>query len=505
MNVDVVIAGGGHNGLVAAFYLARAGLTVAVFERRSAVGGACATEELFPGYKFSTCSYLCGMLHPRIIRDLDLARHGFRYWRANPLVTCISSSDRGFLMWRKADQTRHEIGRVNRKDGEAFDGWCSFWDRANALLHPFLLRPPPTQEEVKKLALRHSEERLLDELTHLSIADVCERYFTDPWIQASLVHVEDVGDPRTPGSAFVEAYFHPRRAAALGPAIPRGGMGAVATAMARAAVGVGANIETDCEIRRIIVNEGRAIGVQLQSGREVRARIVLSNLDPKHTASLVEDNQHAARPEVKLPATQAAYLKFHAVVSRVPDVARHLPFAPPPRAHAHIQIAASLDQYAAAYSEMKGGAIVARPVVHIQVPTAYDPTLTGRKGHVLSIWSLYAPPRLAHGSWDERRHEAALALIKHVDEYVPGFCDSIEDWALFTPSDLEARLGMTDGNIRHVDMIPSQFFASRLGSGPFIADGLFLCGAGTHPGGEVTGAPGYNAAAAVLRYVREER
>jgi phytoene dehydrogenase-like protein len=275
--------------------------------------------------------------------------------------------------------------------------------------------------------------------------------------------------------------------------------------MAAAARDEGVEIRTDVEVEQIIARNGAARGVRLVGGEELTARIVLSNADPKRTyLRLVApaDLPAGFRARVEQISTRASCLKFHAILDRPLDLSSYLGEDFDPRYSTYVTLAPDgFDSYRRAWQDAQRGEPAREPVCHIQVPTAYDDTLTELDGEVVSIWALYAPPKLASGTWDERRQRVGEALIDHVTRFVPTFRRDIRDWQLFTPADIERRTGITDGCIRHVDMIPSQYYDQRPMPGAGYASpipGLWLCGNGTHPGGEVTGAPGHNAAHAVL-------
>jgi phytoene dehydrogenase-like protein len=502
---DVLVVGAGHNGLVCAYYLARAGRRVGVIERRDVIGGACVTEELFPGYRGSSCSYLCWMLEPTVIADLGLRRRGFETRPLDPMAFNPYADGSFFFTRDDPGQTQAEIARLNAHDSAALPAWDDFWRRASLLLEPFILRAPPTDAELWEHARTIGEESLLATLQGSSLTDVCATFFEDSRVSAALVQVEDVGDPWAPGSAWAEAHFHTNGHTGLGYSVVVGGMGAITTAMAEAAVEAGATITPGAPVQRILIDDGRVRGVRLANGREVRAPVVVSNADPKRT--LVELIDRGELSEEYLAAiagtsTRQSYLKFHSVMRRLPDISAYLGRRADPREACSIRIAPSLETFQTAHFEATAGQPASRPIVHIQIPSVYDETLPRRDGYLVSIWAMYAPPKLASGSWPDRREEVGEALIDYVTEFVPNFRSDLEAWMLLTPHDLEDRLALTDGNIRHLDMVPEQLLSHRpLRPGGYATPvgGLYLCGAGTHPGGEVTGAPGHNAAQAILR------
>ena len=502
---DAIVVGGGHNGLVSSFYLARAGLRVAVLERRERVGGAAYTEELFPGYRVSSCSYICWNLQQKVIDELELERHGLVRHAVDPIPVLPLRDGQCMAFWEDEARTKEEIARISPGDADRLEEWLELWERAAGLVHPFFLRPPPSLEEIREHASAIGELELFERLQRASVAELAGEYFSDERVGAALMLICDIGDPYAPGSAWSEAWWHTNEPNGSVPSVVVGGMGAITEAMARAATEQGVEIRTEAEVAEILVADGRAAGVRLADGSELAAPVVVSNADPKRTFLKLlpeESLESSFRDRVAALSTRAACLKFHAVLDERLDLSPYLGEDYDPRYSAYVTLAPDgFETYRRAWRQAQAGEMPAEPVCHIQVPTAYDPTLTDRDGEIVSIWTLYAPPRPASGTWEERRREAGEALIDHVERFILNFRSAMRDWQLFTPLDIEERVGITDGCIRHIDMIPGQLYGDRplpgAGYGTPIA-GLWLCGVGTHPGGEVTGAPGHNAAAAVL-------
>ena len=279
---DAIIIGGGHNGLVAAAYLAAAGMDVVLLERRRVLGGACVTEELFPGYRFSACSYICHLLQAKVIEDLELRRHGFEVFPVDPERFQPFADGRRLLVWDDVERTQEEIGRFSRRDARSYPRWLAFWKRAAAIIHPYLLRPPPDLEEMAAGARRTGDEAFLERLLQVSMKEVVCSFFESDPVRGTFVHAHDVGDPAAPGSAWCYAYI---KCNLLGrhrdKGIVRGGMGGITRAMARAARARGAVLREGAEVERVLVEDGRAAGVALADGTEIRARVVVSNADPQ--------------------------------------------------------------------------------------------------------------------------------------------------------------------------------------------------------------------------------
>lgn len=506
---DVIILGGGHNGLVAAAYLAKAGRRVLLLERREILGGACATEELFPGYRFSACSYLCYLFQDKVIEDLNLRAHGFEVFPIDPWRFLPLPDGSRLLLWNDVERTQAEIARFSRRDAENYPRWLAFWNRAAGLIHPYFLTQPPTLAEIAAQVRGTDDEHFFERLLTASMSDVVTEFFESEMLRAAFIHAHDVGDVRAPGSAWCYAYIKCTNfSKSENVGLVRGGMGGIASALTAAARAAGVTIRTGAQAARVLIENGTAIGVELVDGTQIRSRVVASNADPKRTFVQLVGAQHLPAnffTRVERLKTNAAYLKFHAALNAVPDFSQYFADGLPnfdPRFLAEVKICPSIAYYERAWQDALGGAPARQPVMEVQMPSAYDTSMAPRGHHVMSVWGLYAPARLREGTWEQRREEVGEQLIDTLAAYAPNLRQAIVDWSLFTPFDLEQRVALTDGNIRHLDMVPSQFLAQRPFSGwanyRTPIKNLYLCGAGTHPGGEVTGAPGHNAAAMIL-------
>jgi len=508
---DAVVVGGGHNGLVCAGYLAKASLKVLVLERRPFVGGAVATEELFPGYRLSSCSYICHLLQPKIIDDFELRQHGFEVYQLEPARFQPYPDGRSLFLWDSVEQSQESIAKFSAHDADAFPKWQKFWQRAAGLIYPYFLTSPPTLSELAAKVRGTADELLLDRLLTTSMKDLVTEFFDDAAIQGAFIQAQDVGDPAAPGSVW--CYTHIKcdmfsRPADVG--IVKGGMGTITQALAASIESLGVKIQTNASVERVLIENGQAIGVRLEGGGEISSRIVVSNGDPKQTLlKLVGEEDLPSeffRRTTRLK-TNTAYLKFHAALKRLPDFSRSVAEDVEPRSLANIKICPSIEYFEKSWHDARQGRPANEPVLEIQIPSVYDLTLSSAGQHVMSIWALYAPVRLAEGTWESRREEVGEKLIDVVSRYAPDIRDCIVDWSLFTPIDLQKRVALTDGNIRHLDMVPDQFLANRPLQGwsdyGTPIEGLYLCGAGTHPGGEVSGAPGHNAAHNILSQWRE--
>ena len=497
---DAIIAGAGHNGLVAAFYLAHAGRKVLLCERRSFVGGACATEELFDGYRVSSCAYVMWKLEQKVRDDMGLDARGLRMHLIDPPVFFPYEDSAHAFLHYDMERTTESIARLNAGDAKRFPDWVDLWTRATGLVQPYMLTDPPTLSDIWERARANGDEAVLERLLTGSLVDLAADYFEDERVRAMMLYVQDIADPHAPGSAWAETYFQFGAAGAHGYYVVEGGMGSITRYMAEAVIEQGGEIRCDAPVAQVLVEDGTATGVRLASGEEIRAHMVLSNADPKRTYRSLfarADLPADLAKRVERLKTETGYFKFHCVMEEPPDVSAYLNgYDGPPISY--VLIAPSLGHYARAGAEMRAGEPCSEPICHLQVPTFYDNTLTNERGHICSIWGLYAPPRLPVGNWEERRSEVGERLIDYVTRFIPNFRSAIREWMYMSPWDIELRTEITDGAIRHLDVVPSQFLDGRPGYSTPIRN-FYLCGGGTHPAGEVTGAPGHNAAHHILR------
>ncbi len=503
-----VIVGAGHNGLVAAGYLARAGLDVQVLERRDVVGGAAVTEEWFPGYRISTCSYVCHILQKKVIDELELRKYGFHVYPIDPMRVHPFPNGKVITFWHDDEKTVDEVRKISPEDADAWMDWANLWHRAVRILSSYYLGPPPSLTELAERFHEEGEEELLETLLTVPYRDLIDRYFVSDEIKAAVSNgATDVGDISAPGSSYLIGLyrFSAFRDDTENYGIVRGGMGGITQSMARSAEAAGVSIRTGAEVERIVTQSGRAVGVQLVDGEVLEADIVLSNADPKRTfLKLLEEDDLDTEfiDEVSALKTMSGSAKFLCSLRELPDFSGYLGSEYNPEHLAMISLCPSVEQSEITWSEAKNGRIPDTPIIQVQIPSVYDKTVAPDGRHVLSLWVLFLPTHVRDGSWAEKRQEFGERLIDEVTKYAPNFRDAIIDWTLLTPEDIEERIGLTDGNIRHIDMIPQQMMSRRPMPGwsdyRTPVEGLYLCGAGTHPGGEVTGAPGHNAAHVVL-------
>ena len=500
---DAIVIGAGHNGLVTAAYLAKEGLSVLVLERQDIIGGACVTEQLYPGFYVPYCAYICYLLQGKVIDDLELKEHGleiipskYDHFQPFPDGSYIQTSENG-----AAQEDVQEIARFSDRDAQRFGEWEAFWERVASILHRYWLKEPPSLAQVFEDVRGTTDEQVLETMLTVSARGLLDRYFESDHVKTHLLNT-DAGDPSAPGSALNLAYFECSRFSKpenIG--IPRGSMGAITQAMASSARSCGAEIRTGTRVEKVMVDEGVAKGVRLADGEELTSWLVISNADPKRTYQTLVDSEHLSKEFIKEIAdltTGMNSIKFLAALRELPDFQSYLGWDYSPERIAQIKICPSLDYYQQSWEDCKNGLSTMCPILDIQIPSIYDSALAPPGQHVLSCWGQYYPAELKNETWDQASKEIGQRIIDIVTEYAPNFRDSIIDWTVQTPKDIEVREGMTDGNIRHIDIAPHQLFSRRVSYRSPIRH-LYLCGAGTHPGGEVTGAPGHNAAKVILK------
>ncbi|MDJ0514365.1 MAG: NAD(P)/FAD-dependent oxidoreductase [Methyloceanibacter sp.] len=527
---DAIIAGGGHNGLVCAAYLARAGLRVKVLERRSIVGGAAVTEEFHPGFRNSVCSYTVSLLNPKVIADLDLHRHGLKIVE-RPALNFLPLSDGDYLLTGHG-RTRTEIAKFSARDAERYDDYWMHLERIADTLRGLLLKPPPnvtsgfnltTLREIASTAslARHlgrlgldGQQDLVDLFT-LSAADFLNRWFESEPVKALLGFDSIVGtyaSPFDPGTAYVllhHAFGEVNgKKGVWGHAL--GGMGAISNAIAESAKVHGVDIETSAEITEILIENDCATGVALRDGRVVRGRAVAANMTLKHLYSdLVATDALPPAFSARMECFRygSGTFRMNVALSQLPDF-QCLPGTVAGDHHgAGIIIAPSLAYMDRAYRDAREHGWSRAPVIEMLIPSTIDPSLAPPGAHVASLFCQHVAPTLPDDrSWDEARDEVADLMIATVDRYAPGFADSVVGRQVLSPLDLEREFGLTGGDIFHGQLSLNQLFSARPALG-FAAyrgpiKGLYHCGSGAHPGGGVTGAPGHNAARAILRDLR---
>ena len=523
---DAVIVGAGHNGLVCACYLAAAGLKVKVVEQRSVVGGAAVTDEFHPGFRNSVASYTVSLLNPKIIRDLDLPRHGLRIVERR-LANFFPLPDGQYLKTGEG-VTRSEIARFSPRDAERYDAYAAEIDAIADVLRDLTLQQPPnlvdggwraalsegwrafgTGNRLRRLSM--AQRRALLDLFTKSAGDYLDGWFETDCVKAAFGFDSIVGtfaSPYTPNTAYVLLHHVfgevNGKKGAWGHAI--GGMGAITQAMAKAARERGVEIEVDAPVREVIVEKGRAMGIVLKEGRSIRARTVASNVHPK----LLFDQlvpEEALPPEflarIRRWKSGSGTFRMNVALSELPSFTA-LPGRELADHHtAGIIIAPSLAYMDRAYDDAKREGWSREPIVEMLIPSTLDDSLAPQGQHVASLFCQHVQPVLSDGRfWDDHRETVADLMIATVDRYAPGFQQSVLGRQIMSPLDLERTFGLIGGDIFHGALTLDQLFSARpmLGHADYRAPlaGLYMCGSGTHPGGGVTGAPGHNAARAIL-------
>lgn len=520
-NYDAIIIGGGHNGLITAAYLAKAGKRVLVLEQRPLVGGASVTEEIYPGFKYTVFSYVVSLLRPEIVRELQLPKHGLTIL---PLESTLTPLLDGDYLYRDGDHfaTLRNIARFSQRDADAYDDYSrSMYFMAKAVKYILGIVPPdPTSYHPRDLLglvdmARHfldlGEEKLymLAKLMTMSSADFLEQWFESEPLKGTLSASGIIGTylgPRSPGTAYVllHHYMGEIDGAFRAWGFAKGGTGGIAQAIARAAQSFGAEIRCNAPVTQVIVRNGEAVGVALENGDEFYAGAVASSLDPKLTFLELVDPQ-------KLPSDLITAIrrynvrgssgKVNLALDALPDLkclpgtGRHLAGA--------ISISPSVDYLERAYDDAKYGDFSKRPFIDIVLPSVIDPDMAPPGKHVMSCFVQYAPYELRDGTWGEKREAFGDAVIDTLVQYIPNLKEIILHRQVLTPLDIERMIGITQGNIFHGELSLSQLFFLRPASGyakyRTPIRNYYQCGSGAHPGGGIMGAPGRLAALQILK------
>lgn len=522
---DAVIIGGGHNGLVASAYLAKSGLkNVLVLERRHTVGGAAVTEEINPGFKYSRASYLFSLFRPQIVQDLDLKRHGLRFLFRDPSSFTPMHEGRYLLMGKSTEFTQEQIAKFSKRDAQLYPIYEEHLTRLTSFFEPFLDAPPPgdarsweeridqlkTLMKVGKNAWNLGREVMdFHEILTAPAERILNRWFESEPLKSTLATDAVIGamtSPSTPGSGYV--LFHHVMGEVEGRkgawAFVQGGMGAVSQAIASAAKEAGVSIHTNTVVSKIDIRDGKAVGVVLADGREIKAKKVISNATPHITFLRLMDKKDVPthfRRHIEHLDTTSPVTKINVSLDRLPNFLccpnkRENEAGPQHRGTIHL--VENCAQIEAGYRDAMNGIPSRTPVIELTIPSAVDNTLAPPGKHVASLFVQYTPYNIAGGWSRGAREDFAKTCFQLIDEYAPGFSNSILHYEMLAPPDLERVFGLTGGNIFHHSMGLDQLFWLRPVSGfarhRTPIPNLYICGAGAHPGGGVMGSPGRNAA-----------
>jgi phytoene dehydrogenase-like protein len=520
---DIVIIGAGHNGLVTAYYLAKAGLKPLVLERREVAGGACVTEEIYPGFRCSTLANSTGPLSQNIVKDLKLETHGLEFITPSVRVFAPHIDGQSICLYEDAKRTADELSAVSSKDAQSYSGFVSTFARIGRALSPLLRMIPPDIDkpakgelwELGKLGLairglgKKDEYRLL-RYGPMAIADLASEWFETELLRATVAARGIFGAFAGPWSAGTSTAVLLQAATdghALAPTtFVKGGMGALSQALAKAASEAGGEIRTNAEVASVSVKDGKATGVVLTSGEEIAARAVISNADPRTTfLKLVDPAEFDPSVLMKIRnyRAQGAVGKVNLALSGLPTFAAISNGEAVEKLSGRIHIGPDIDYLERAFDAAKYGDFSLQPYMDVTIPSLIDQSLTPAGAHVMSIHAQFAPYRLKDGDWNTRREELGDTVVKALSEYAPNLKELILARQVITPLDLEQTYGLSGGHIHHGEMSLDQLFAFR----PLIGwaryrtpiEALYLCGAGTHPGAGVTGIPGANAAREIVK------
>ena len=518
---DAIVIGGGHNGLVCAAYLARAGRRVLVLERREQVGGAAITEEVFPGFKFSVFSYVVSLLRPEIVRDLDLARHGLHILPLESTLTPLPNGDY-LAQWNDHDQNRRELARHSLRDAEAYDEFGHLMHQMARAVKPFLGMPAPDPASLRPRdllgltqigryfrGLGAAKFHALWKLLTMSAADYLDEWFETEALKATKSASGIIGTllgPRSPGTAYVLLHHYMGEIDGVFRAwgFAKGGSGSVSAALAGAARASGVEIRTGAPVARVLVTNAQAAGVVLESGEEIRAKLVVSGADPRRTFLGLVGTEHLSSDfaaAIQRFRFRGASAKVNLALGALPNFTC-LPGAGP-HLRGAISISPSIDYLERAYDDAKYGEVSRRPYLDVVIPSMIDPAMAPPGKHVMSIFVQYAPYHV-NGGWNDARRDAlGDAVIDTLAEYAPNLKSAILHRQVITPADIERIVGLSEGNIFQGELTLQQMFflrpVPRWAQYQTPIRGLYQCGSGTHPGGGVMGASGRLAALKILR------
>jgi phytoene dehydrogenase-like protein len=524
---DVIIIGGGHNGLVAAFYLAKAGFKPLVLERRTQVGGAAITEEFHPGFRCSTLAHNAGPLRADIVRDMQLEKHGLKLTTPEVNTVSLLPDGRTLVLYSDAKRAAQEIAQWSQKDATAYVAFGTALGKIGKVIGEALLLTPPNIDSPNSSdlwgmlktgrSIRNLGKQDLYRVLRwgpMAAADLVAEFFDTEPLRATIAARGIFGTFLGPWSAGSSLVLMLRAAADPTPAgsvqFPAGGIGAITLAMAEAAKQAGAEIRTGADIAEIRVKDGVATGVVLTSGEEISARAVVSNADPKHTLMRLVDPSHLTPDfvqKIKNYRSMGTVAKINLALSGLPEFTALKNKGNGDLLKGRIQISPEIDYLERAFDESKYGNFSRNPYIEIAIPTLSDPSLAPAGQHVMSIYMQYAPYKLKDSDWETQRTALGETVVKTLAQYAPNLPQTILRHQIITPKDLEETYGLTGGHIFHGELALDQFFTMR----PLLdwaryqtpIERLYLCGNGTHPGTGLTGGSGANAAREIAKALKK--
>jgi len=525
---DVVIVGGGHNGLVTAFYLAKAGFKPLVLERRAQPGGAAITEEFHPGFRCSTLAHTAGPIRPDVVRDMQLQQHGLKLITPDVAVIALSPDGRALTLYNDTKRSAQEIGKFSPKDAAKYPEFEQSLGKMGKVIGEVLKLPPPNIDDPSKSdlwgilqtgrAIRKLGKKDMYRLLRwgpMAVADLVSEFFETELLRATIAARGIFGTFLGPWSAGSTLVLLIRAAADPHPAgsayFAQGGTGAVTQAMASAAEQAGAEIRTGAEVIEVRVKDGAATGVLLSNGAEISAKAVISNADPKRTLLKLVDPTHLTPDFVmklqhyRTPGTVA---KVNLALSGLPRFTALNGAADGEALRGRIHIGPEIDYLERAFDAAKYGSFSPHPYLEVAIPSLTDPSLAPEGKHVMSIYVQYAPFKLKSGDWESQRVTLGDTVVRTLAQYAPNLPELILSHQIITPQDLEDTYGLTGGHIFHGELSLDQFFTMR----PLLdwsryrtpIENLFLCGSGTHPGAGLTGGSGANAAREIVKLLKKK-
>ncbi|RMF07634.1 MAG: NAD(P)/FAD-dependent oxidoreductase [Alphaproteobacteria bacterium] len=514
---DAIIVGGGHNGLTCGAYLSKAGLKTLVIERRDILGGAAVTEEFSPGFSASSYSFIMGHLHPKVIKDLELEKFGLSRVVVDNVINPTEDGD-CIVFSKDPKKTQAQIARFSQKDAENYPKFFASMQNAIDLLRRLQFEVPvdPVKRDIKSLIkagkfgwkYRDVSDEIYDIIDGLSLSahDYVDRWFETPVVKAKFMYWATIGGnvgPYSPGTAF---YLIAHLIGQLGMSFPIGGMGAISNAIHASGKTAGLETRVSAPVEKILVRDGRAYGVRLESGEEIHARCVVTNVNAKIAFGQMVDKEHLPEEivgRISRYRTRGKSFKILCATDSLPEYASFSQEKTGVDYPAYAHIGPTPEYLERAFDDAKYGWYSKKPFLSAIVPTYYDKTLAPEGKHVVSLYGGVAPFELEGGSWDKERKNLVRNAFDVMDEYAPGFSDTVLDYKLILPKDIEEVVNMPGGNTLHGEMTLDQLFFGR--PVPGLADyrspitGLYQCGASSHPGGAVSAVPGHNAAREILK------